>query len=735
MKKQLSFDIQQYHRRLLLATYFRFEEGSDPPPFTHKSAWMPKLSQVPNTVRKIIRADKYAIKNLPWNHREHANLNVEEQQALLQLRRDNSIVIKPADKGSATVIMDREAYIKEAERQLNQEEYYKKLPEPIFLETVPLVRTILTQLREGGHINKKQETYLIGPDNPRQRFFYLLPKIHKSPESWSVPYEMPPGRPIVSDCGSETYATAEYIEHFLNPISTRHPSYIKDTYDFIDKIKNITLPQECLLFTIDIDSLYTNIETITTYLSGVVKPANPTNLTKTLLDGNARNWAYTTRLILIEHYETHIAQEVKSLRDGDLGDGMAALGVATKWYRLKYPKKHAEGPVKRVETLLRTLGDRVVGGGEDQGDGGAVQEGLLFTEEDFPPLPRREEASSGHSSPWGPTPFPMTPPPLPPREPKENRIRRSEHKRDTNPVVISTENHPELLQIGMYPNTQEASSPPTRELRVEASISSPALVEVHAENATTPQSEVTDQDPHLVLVEESPVTPVTPVRGIESGRGDEILSPVDPLARVPREEMETSLLPDPPMEPLKSVETFRPVRHSITTRKLTEWSLSARKPICILGDSNLSRITTHPYKEVQIDSYPGGTFRHAESIIQKATIHVKVQAVILAFGINHRCQKSKETAIKQLQRAIKATVDKFPGAAVWIPLINFSTTLKRAEQETLTCLNGHIKKNMPFIPLLPTAQFDVSPDKIHWTAPCARAMLEHWANRLNFVGL
>ncbi|MGL4283863.1 MAG: reverse transcriptase domain-containing protein, partial [Eubacterium aggregans] len=72
---------------------------------------------------------------------------------------------------------------------------------------------------------------------------------------------MPPGRPIVSDCGSETYATAEYVEHFLNPISTRHPSYIKDTYDFIEKIKNITLPTNCLLFTIDIESLYTNIET------------------------------------------------------------------------------------------------------------------------------------------------------------------------------------------------------------------------------------------------------------------------------------------------------------------------------------------------------------------------------------------------------------------------------------------------------------------------------------------
>lgn len=103
--------------------------------------------------------------------------------------------------------------------------------------------------------------YLMGPDNPRQRFFYLLPKIHKEPETWSVPFEMPPGRPIVSDCGSETYATAEYIEYFLNPISTRHPSYIKDTYDFIEKIKNLSLPSECFLFTIDIDSLYTNIET------------------------------------------------------------------------------------------------------------------------------------------------------------------------------------------------------------------------------------------------------------------------------------------------------------------------------------------------------------------------------------------------------------------------------------------------------------------------------------------
>ena len=261
MKKRLTLDVQQYHRRLLLSTYFRYEEDSEPPLFTHKSNWTPKLSQVPNTVRKIIRADRYAIRNLPWGVGETPNLDREERRALAQLSQDRSIVIKPADKGSVTVIMDRGAYIKEAERQLHQEDYYRKLTEPIFHKTIPEVRELLTQLRERGFINKKQEAYLMGPDNPRQRCFYLLPKIHKDPQSWSVPFEMPPGRPIVSDCDSETYGTAQYIEYFLNPISTRHPSYIKDTYDFISKIRELTLPPDCFLFTIDIDSLYTNIET------------------------------------------------------------------------------------------------------------------------------------------------------------------------------------------------------------------------------------------------------------------------------------------------------------------------------------------------------------------------------------------------------------------------------------------------------------------------------------------
>ncbi|KAI5093842.1 hypothetical protein C0J45_15566, partial [Silurus meridionalis] len=159
------------------------------------------------------------------------NLTIADKRALTQLQKNRNVIIKPADKGSAVVIMDRASYIQEAYRQLNQSCYYRKLDEPLFRTTGPEIRRILVRLKEDGFINQRQFTYLLGPDNPRQRLFYLLPKIHKDAKTWSIPFEMPPGRPIVSDCGSDTYATAEYIEHFLNPLSTRNPSYIKDTYD------------------------------------------------------------------------------------------------------------------------------------------------------------------------------------------------------------------------------------------------------------------------------------------------------------------------------------------------------------------------------------------------------------------------------------------------------------------------------------------------------------------------
>ena len=47
------------------------------------------------------------------------NISREEQKALENLRNYDDVILKQADKGSAVVILDRDKYVAEATRQLN----------------------------------------------------------------------------------------------------------------------------------------------------------------------------------------------------------------------------------------------------------------------------------------------------------------------------------------------------------------------------------------------------------------------------------------------------------------------------------------------------------------------------------------------------------------------------------------------------------------------------------------
>ena len=70
---------------------------------------------------------------------KHDNLTKSERSALYDLQNRLEIIIKPADKGSAVVVMDRDHYISEAERQLGDSTYSRLLdrdPTPEFVRQV-----------------------------------------------------------------------------------------------------------------------------------------------------------------------------------------------------------------------------------------------------------------------------------------------------------------------------------------------------------------------------------------------------------------------------------------------------------------------------------------------------------------------------------------------------------------------------------------------------------------------
>lgn len=261
---ELERDIHAYNRKLKILDRFQYESRTERLQFIDKSRWEPDAEQLSLPIKQLINRNRRLMHRLTDLSGDRPdNLTPVERKALKELQTNKDIVIKPADKGSVIVILDKQQYLLEAHRQLNNTNHYIPLSHSLQQETQILVKSLLQDLKQGGFINKKQLDYLIGPNPPRPRRFYLLPKIHKDPLTWTVPSEVPQARPIVSDCGSETYNVAQYIDYFLNPISQRHSSYLKDTYDFINKIGKISFPDSAFLFTLDVESLYTNIHTET----------------------------------------------------------------------------------------------------------------------------------------------------------------------------------------------------------------------------------------------------------------------------------------------------------------------------------------------------------------------------------------------------------------------------------------------------------------------------------------
>ena len=84
-----------------------------------------------------IKSDATVLSNMFLT--KHNNLPPNEREALQSLKNRDDIIIKPADKGSAVVVMDKSDYLEEAERQLSDTRFYKKLtsdPTPKFSQLI-----------------------------------------------------------------------------------------------------------------------------------------------------------------------------------------------------------------------------------------------------------------------------------------------------------------------------------------------------------------------------------------------------------------------------------------------------------------------------------------------------------------------------------------------------------------------------------------------------------------------
>ena len=178
------------------------------------------------------------------------NLTREQTSSLRELSENPEIVIKKADKGSAVVVMNTTDYLREGYRQLSDSKFYTKLGHDCTDQVATNVTKTLTKMREKGLISDKNFEHL-NPANCTEARFYMLPKIHKK----SVP-----GRPICSSVNHPTSRISKLVDEHIKDYVPKTNSYIRDTQDFIKKIKALgPIPEGAILCTLDVSSLYTNI--------------------------------------------------------------------------------------------------------------------------------------------------------------------------------------------------------------------------------------------------------------------------------------------------------------------------------------------------------------------------------------------------------------------------------------------------------------------------------------------
>ena len=235
---------------------FRVRSGYDPGKLTNH----PDVEILLNQLKQKL-TDK--IKDLLNRYPPANNLTNGELKALEELKLlCNRIIIKPADKGSAVVIMNIQDYVQEGLRQLTNATYYIPSDGLLKASNAILLRKWAQDMYDKNYISRKVLKFLLPPTIIEQRTFYLLPKIHKPGDKWPSAH-MPPGRPIVTNLKTELSNPSKWLDYWLQPLnqSLFKKSLVKDSYDFIDRIKRIRIPlgTPILLIAADVQDLYTNI--------------------------------------------------------------------------------------------------------------------------------------------------------------------------------------------------------------------------------------------------------------------------------------------------------------------------------------------------------------------------------------------------------------------------------------------------------------------------------------------
>lgn len=210
------------------------------------------ISWAPKETHNILRAKTTnVITNYMKKNSEVTNISTEMfKQTRKFLKQNPDIVVTNSDKGNVTVLMNKLDYNSKVMELLQDRNVYKILGRDPTQTFQNKNNEIVKILREKEYIDittaKALTTYKAVA--PR---LYGLPKVHKQ----DIPM-----RPIVSTINSPTSAISKWVANILKTSFEDYNEYaVKNSFEFAEKTNDFQLPEDHVVVSLDVVSLFTNI--------------------------------------------------------------------------------------------------------------------------------------------------------------------------------------------------------------------------------------------------------------------------------------------------------------------------------------------------------------------------------------------------------------------------------------------------------------------------------------------
>ena len=185
------------------------------------------------------------------------SITKEMQEALKNVKQDDSIRILPADKGRTSVVLNTDTYHDKMKTLIETSPYQLLNKDPTDRLSRKLTEKLLS-LKRSGHLSETVYNK-IKPRHKQPPRIYGQPKINK-PEI--------PLRPIVSCVNTFAYDLSAHLANILCPLTGKSDYTVTNSSHFVSTISHERIQENEVMVSFDVESLFTNVP-----IEGAVKAA------------------------------------------------------------------------------------------------------------------------------------------------------------------------------------------------------------------------------------------------------------------------------------------------------------------------------------------------------------------------------------------------------------------------------------------------------------------------------